>query len=155
MTVKRPLFLPATITSKKRNAMAVQQTQSPKRATEHQESKHISPCVLGIQRGAQIMKQGQVLAIPTETVYALCTCVRLDKIDNGIRQCKFVALSHNIYYLVDSLYKTHSHSIIYHLCMHTYIYIYIYIIITTISTSTLVNQLNTYSNYLGTFCFKH
>ena len=95
MMTKRHLFLPTIIQSKKRKVATVQRTHSPKRATQRQESKRIAPCVLGIQRGAQIMKQGQVLAIPTETVYVLCTCVRLDKIGDGLCQCKSISVSHS------------------------------------------------------------
>ena len=51
----------------------------------------ISPCLTGIQEGARVMRQGQVLAIPTETVYALCTCANED--GNGLECCKCFWLS--------------------------------------------------------------
>ena len=108
MMTKRPLFLPTIIESKKRKVATVQRTHSPKRVTQRQESKRIAPCVLGIQRGAQIMKQGQVLAIPTETVYVLCTCVRLDKIGDGLCQCKSISLSHSTTSLISDTIKSHS-----------------------------------------------
>jgi hypothetical protein len=41
----------------------------------HDHIKCIQPNVQGVEEGARIMRQGQVLAIPTETVYVLCTCI--------------------------------------------------------------------------------
>jgi tRNA A37 threonylcarbamoyladenosine synthetase subunit TsaC/SUA5/YrdC len=82
---------------KRKRRAAVQRSHSPKNAaspcsvsqslahgaTTNCLIKRIAPTVTGIEAGARVMcSQNQVVALPTETVYMLCTTMNVNETDN-------------------------------------------------------------------------
>jgi tRNA A37 threonylcarbamoyladenosine synthetase subunit TsaC/SUA5/YrdC len=70
-----PLFVPKLPNKKRR---AVRQTPSPKNidniaSTHFKNCNMIPPTIDGISQTCRLMQQGTVVALPTETVYTLCT----------------------------------------------------------------------------------